>query len=69
MRSRDNAPDMIRKLREGKMSLRRARIAMTLPEKVRQVVQLQEIQIKAIRHRRKPTARERVWQIDKPGHT
>lgn len=68
MRTRDALPDAIRKLREGKKTLRRARRTMTLPEKVRQVVQLQAIHLKAILHRRQPTARERVWQINKHSH-
>ncbi len=63
MTTRQEAPDAIRKLREGKEALRRERRAMTLPEKVRQVVQLQEITVRASRSRGGPAARQIVWQI------
>ncbi len=36
---------------------------MTLPEKVRQVVQLQEITVRASRSRGGPAAHQIVWQI------
>lgn len=69
MSTPENVPDAIRRLREGKETLRAERRAMTLPQKVRQVVQLQEIELKAIRRRREPNAREQVWQLsdDTPG--
>jgi len=37
---------------------------MSLPDKVRQVVELQKIALTQIRRRRTPTAIERVWQLD-----
>ena len=58
--------DPIQKLREGKRDLRRARVAMTLPEKVRQVVELQKIHVKIVGRRRPLRAHERVWNLDKP---
>ena len=59
----DPTPDAIRRLREGKEQLRRARIAMSLPEKVRQVVELQRIALPAIRRRRALRDWERVWPL------
>lgn len=54
---------LIEQLRQGKRQLRAERRALTLPEKVRQVVQLQEIAVKAAKARRTLTARERVWKL------
>lgn len=54
---------LIERLRQGKRQLRAERRALTLPEKVRQVVQLQEIAVKAAKARRTLTARERVWKL------
>ena len=62
MRS-DPVPDVIRRLREGKRELREARTAMSLPEKVREVVRLQEATLPMIRRRRALSAIERVWQL------
>jgi hypothetical protein len=57
-------PDAIQKLRDGKQELRRARIAMSLPDKVREVVQLQRIMLPLIRRRRELREWERVWPVD-----
>src|SRR5688572_27896274 len=63
MTAPSDAPDSIRKLREGKEALRGERRAMSLSDKVRQVVQLQEITVRASRSRGGPTAHEVPWRI------
>ena len=63
MTTQSELPDAIRKLREGKETLRRERRAMSLPEKVRQVVQLQEIVVRASRIRGGRAAHQIVWQL------
>lgn len=60
-----HTPEAIRRLREGKRELRRARTRMPLPEKVRQVVVLQRMMLPLIRRRRPLQPWERVWHIDK----
>jgi hypothetical protein len=59
--------DVMEKLREGKRRLRAERIAMTLPEKVRQVVELQRIAVPMIRRRRALREHERVWVLSPDG--
>lgn len=51
------------RLREGKQKLRQSRREMSLPEKVRQVVALQRIEVEMIRRRRPLSERERVWPL------
>lgn len=58
-----STPDAIQKLRDGKRALRRERIAMSLEEKVRQVVELQKIHVAVVGRRRKLRPLERVWQL------
>lgn len=60
----DPHDDVLDKLRDGKRELRRKRIAMSLPEKVRQVVELQKLVLPAIRRRRPLRVWERVWPLD-----
>lgn len=55
--------DTLDRLREGKRQLREARQAMTLPEKVREVVRLQAAVLPMIRRQRPLTEIERVWRI------
>lgn len=55
--------DDIDRLREGKRELRRARVAMSLPEKVRQVVELQKIHVAIVGRRRTLRPLERVWPL------
>lgn len=55
--------DLLTKLRSGKRKLRAARRVMSLPEKVRQVVQLQRVTVSAIHRRRKPSELEYVWPL------
>jgi hypothetical protein len=56
-------PDMTQRLRDGKRELRRARIEMSLPEKVREVVKLQEFHVRTVSRRRQLEPRERVWNL------
>jgi hypothetical protein len=59
----DRVPNTIDRLREGKRELRAARAAMSLPEKVREVVRLQEATLPMIRRRRALEVIERVWKL------
>ena len=59
----DRVPNTIYRLREGKRELREARAAMSLPEKVREVVRLQEATLPMIRRRRELEVIERVWKL------
>ncbi len=56
-------PEILSRLREGKRQLRRARVAMSLPEKIREVVELQKVHVTIIGKRRKLTPLERVWPL------
>lgn len=56
----ENLSELLARLREGKRELRERRRAMSLPEKVRQVVALQKIALPLIA--RRPW--ERVWPLD-----
>ena len=64
MTNTNDAPDAILRLRDGKRDLRQARLTMSLPEKVRQVVELQRIALPFIRRRRELRSWERVWPLD-----
>ena len=55
--------DIVEHLRQGKADLRTTRRALTLPEKVQQVVELQKIAIQIAKSRNKLTGRERVWKL------
>ena len=55
-------------LRAGKQELRRIRRALSLAEKVEQVVQLQRIVLPQIQRRRALKAWERVWDLDSTPH-
>jgi hypothetical protein len=59
----ERVPDAIRRLREGKRQLRHSRMAMSLPDKVRQVVHLQEINLRLIQRRRPLGPLERAWPL------
>lgn len=56
-------PETIQKLRDGKTVLRRERVAMSLPEKVRQVVELQKIHVAVVGRRRTLQPHEKVWDL------
>lgn len=55
--------EVVEKLRAGKRELRRRRVAMSLPDKVRQVVELQKITLPLIRRRRALHPWESVWPL------
>jgi hypothetical protein len=63
MNSRDTS-EVLERLREGKRELRAERVAMSLPEKVRQVVELQRMVLPTIQQRRPLEPWERVWRLD-----
>ena len=58
-----NDTSALSQLRAGKENLRESRRAMSLPEKVRQVVELQKIEVQMIGRRRPLSQRERVWPL------
>ncbi|HEX3108734.1 MAG TPA: hypothetical protein VHU41_06540 [Thermoanaerobaculia bacterium] len=55
--------DVITRLREGKRQLRSQRGAMSLPEKIRQVVELQKVHVTIVGSRRALGPLERVWPL------
>jgi hypothetical protein len=55
--------DTNERLRQGKRDLRASRRALTLPEKVQQVVELQKVAVKIAKSRNALTGRERVWKL------
>lgn len=55
--------DTLERLRQGKRDLRAARRALTLPEKVQQVVELQKLAVRIATSRGTLTGRERVWNL------
>lgn len=59
------APDVLQALRDGKRELRRRRVAMSLEEKVRQVVELQKVYVTIVGQLRVLKPLERVWQLRK----
>lgn len=58
------AADLIARLRQGKAELRRSRERLPLPEKVRQVIELQKAVYPLIARRRELEPWERPWEID-----
>lgn len=58
-------PDALQTLRNGKRELRRRRVAMSLEDKVRQVVELQKVHVTIVGQRRALQPLERVWQLRK----
>jgi hypothetical protein len=57
-------PELLAQLAAGKEALRAERRAMSLPEKVRQVLELQKIQYPLIARRRPLEWWERPWDIE-----
>ena len=55
--------DVLEQLRQGKRDLRRARVAMSLPDKVREVVKLQKVHVTVVGRRRALMPIERVWDL------
>ena len=60
----ESTDEILERLRAGKRDLRAKRQAMSLPEKVRQVVELQKLALPLIQRRRPLRAWERVWRLD-----
>lgn len=58
-------PDTLQALRDGKREFRRRRLAMSLEDKVRQVVELQKIHVTVVGQRRALQPLERVWPLRK----
>ena len=57
------SPELLEKLREGKRQLRAERRAMSLSDKVREVVRLQAIVLPLIAKRRPLEPWEEVWPL------
>jgi len=62
-RSRPSA-ELLARLRAGKAALRAERIALPLPEKVRQLLELQRLQFPLLKKRRALRPWERPWDIE-----
>lgn len=62
-RARPSA-ELLQRLRAGKASLRTKRIALSLPEKVRQVLELQRLQFPLLAKQRKLRSWERPWDVE-----
>ncbi len=62
-RSRPSA-ELVDKLRQGKDELRRAREQLPLPEKIRQVIELQRLQYPLLARQRTLRSWERPWEIE-----
>jgi hypothetical protein len=58
------SPELIARLRQGKAELRREREALPLPEKVRQVIELQRLQYPLLVRQRPLEPWERPWEIE-----
>ena len=59
------SPTTTKSLRNGKQTLRVARRSLSLPEKVRQVVELQKIAVKIAKSQGRLEPRQRVWDLDR----
>jgi hypothetical protein len=57
-------PELLQKLRDGKAALRAERVAMPLPEKVRELLELQHIYCSIASLRRPLLDRERPWGVE-----
>jgi hypothetical protein len=58
------SPDLIARLRRGKAELRRERIRLPLPEKVRQVIELQRAVFPLLAQQRTLESWERPWEVE-----
>lgn len=58
-----NGPEIMTRLRKGKRELRRQRAAMSLPEKIQEVVKLQKVHVTIVGRRRALKPLERVWSL------
>jgi hypothetical protein len=57
------SPELLARLRAGKVLLRERRAALPLPEKVAQLLLLQRLQLPLIRSQRPLRSWERPWEI------
>jgi hypothetical protein len=55
---------LLARLRAGKAALRQQRLALSLPEKVRQLLKLQQIQVSLLEKQRPLRPWERPWNIE-----
>ena len=62
LRSRPSA-EALTALKRGKSALRARRIALPLPEKIRQLLELQRVQFPLLKKRRALRPWERPWDI------
>ena len=58
------SPEMVEKLRAGKAAMRERRRALPLPEKVRQMLDMQRIYWTIVSRRRPMRSWERPWDIE-----
>ena len=58
------SPELLGQLRAGKAALRQRRIALPLPEKIRQLLELQRIQVTFLARRRPLRSWERPWDVE-----
>jgi hypothetical protein len=56
--------DLLKKLRAGKWALRRRRSNLPLPDKVRELLELQRLQFPLLARQRSLRCWERPWDID-----
>ena len=57
-------PELLAALRQGKAMLRHERQMLSLPEKVRAVIELQRACLPLLARQRAPRSWERVWDTD-----
>ena len=58
------SPDLLNTLRKGKERLRQDRMSLPLPEKIRQVLELQRLQHPLLAKQRPLRWWERPWDVD-----
>jgi hypothetical protein len=58
------SPELLARLHAGKAALREQRIALPLPEKVRQLLKLQQIQVALLAKQRPLRPRQRPWDVE-----
>jgi hypothetical protein len=56
--------ELVAKLRQGKDKLRRDREELPLPEKIRQVIELQRLQYPLLARQRTLKSWERPWEVE-----
>jgi hypothetical protein len=58
-------PEVTTTLRDGKQALRASRCNLSLPEKVKQVVELQKIAVRIAKSQGTLEPRQRVWKLSR----